>query len=322
MPGVVGHGGAAWACWHPCPAAAPAAGAPAIVTPAGARPAAPFGAAVGDVTGGRAVVWSRSDRPARLFVEWSTRESFEDARRVPGETALEANGLTARLDLEGLPPGQRIVYRVLFQDLRDPRAWSLPVAGSFRTPPAGAADVRLAFSADTCGQGWGIDEARGGLATYESMRGAGPDLFVHLGDTIYADNPLPAEVVLDDGGLWRNLVTPAKAKVAETLDEFRGNHLYNRLDAHVRRFESEVSQVVLWDDHEVLNNWYPGEVLEDPRYTERSVDLLAARARRAFLEMSRLQDNRLIQEAVHRFLVPPSRRRSVVKGLAPEHRAN
>ena len=152
----------------------PAAGAPALVTAESARPAAPYGAAVGDVTGDRAIVWSRSDRPARLFVEWSTRESFADARRVPGEAALEANGLTARLDLEGLPPGQRIVYRVLFQDLRDPRAWSLPVQGSFRTPPAGAADVRLAFSADTCGQGWGIDEARGGLATYESMRRAQP----------------------------------------------------------------------------------------------------------------------------------------------------
>ena len=35
---------------------------------------------------------------------------------------------------------------------------------------------------------------------------------------------------LDDGTLWRNLVTPAKSKVAETLDEFRGNYLYNLLD--------------------------------------------------------------------------------------------
>ncbi len=261
-----------------------AAGAPALVTAESGRPAAPYGAAVGDVTGDRAIVWSRCDRPARLFVEWSTRESFADARRVPGEAAVEANGLTARLDLEGLPPGQRIVYRVLFQDLRDPRAWSLPVAGSFRTPPAGAADVRLAFSADTCGQGWGIDEARGGMRLFESVRQAAPDLFVHCGDTIYADQPLAAERTLDDGSAWRNVVTPAKSKVAETLDEFRGNHLYNRLDANVRRFESEVSQLVIWDDHEVVDNWYPGERLEDPRYTERSVSVLAARARRAFLE--------------------------------------
>jgi alkaline phosphatase D len=280
----------------------PLAGAPAIATPEGARPTAPFGAAVGDVTGDRAIVWSRSDRPARLFVEWSTRESFADARRVAGPAALEADGFTARLDLGGLPPGQRIVYRVLFQDLRDLRSWSRPVQGSFRTPPAGPADVRFAFSADTCGQGWGIDETRGGMRLYESMRRAAPDLFVHCGDTVYADQPLAAERTLDDGTVWRNLVTPAKAKVAETLDEFRGNHLYNRLDPNVRRFESEVSQVVIWDDHEVLDNWYPGEQLEDPRYTERSVSLLAARARRAFLEHVPLRPTPGEPERIYRAL--------------------
>jgi alkaline phosphatase D len=254
------------------------------------------------VTGDRAVVWSRSDRPARLFVEWSTRESFADVRRVPGPAALEADGFTARVDLDGLPPGQRIVYRVFFQDLRDLRAWSLPAQGSFRTPPAGTGDVRLAFSADTCGQGWGIDEARGGMRLYESMRRAAPDLFVHCGDTIYADQPLAAERTLDDGTVWRNLVTPAKSKVAETLDEFRGNHLYNRLDANLRRFESEVAQVVIWDDHEVLDNWYPGERLEDPRYTERSVSLLAARARRAFLEHVPLRPTPGHPERIYRAL--------------------
>jgi alkaline phosphatase D len=275
-------------------------GAPAILTPEAARPKAAYGASVGDVTGGRAVVWSHVDRPARMFVEWSTRASLVDARRVPGPAALEADGLTARLDLDGLPPGQRIAYRVLFQDLRDPGAWSLPVEGSFRTPPTGHRDARIAFSGDTCGQGWGIDEARGGFRTYESMLRAEPDLFVHLGDTIYPDNPLLPEVVLDDGTVWRNLVTPAKAKVAETLDEFRGNHLYNRLDGHLRRFEAAVSQVVLWDDHEVVNNWYPGEVLDDPRYAERSVDLLAARARRAFLEHYPIRRSAVDPERIYR----------------------
>ena len=42
--------------------------------------------------------------------------------------------------------------------------------------------------------------------------------------------------------------------------------------------------MTLWDDHEVLNNWYPSERLDDPRYTEKSVALLAARGKRAFLE--------------------------------------
>ena len=40
-----------------------------------------------------------------------------------------------------------------------------------------------------------------------------------------------------------------------------------------------------WDDHEVTNNWSPSKsLMEDKRYTEKSVPLLAARAARAFHE--------------------------------------
>ena len=42
--------------------------------------------------------------------------------------------------------------------------------------------------------------------------------------------------------------------------------------------------VAQWDDHETCNNWYPGEVLDDDRYTERRCDVLAARGRRAWQE--------------------------------------
>jgi hypothetical protein len=47
-------------------------------------------------------------------------------------------------------------------------------------------------------------------------------------------------------------------------------------------------------------------------------EALSRLARRAFLEMPRLQDNRVIQEAAHRFLVPPSRLRSLVRGAADQ----
>src|SRR5262249_29233594 len=72
---------------------------PALVTPDDARPAVDQGVSVGDVRGDRAIVWSRTDRPARMIVEWSTKESFEDVRRVVGPAALEDTGFTARLDL-------------------------------------------------------------------------------------------------------------------------------------------------------------------------------------------------------------------------------
>jgi len=45
---------------------------------------------------------------------------------------------------------------------------------------------------------------------------------------------------------------------------------------------------------------------------------LSGLARRAFLELPRLQDNRVLQEAAHRFLVPPSRLRSVVRAAADQ----
>jgi alkaline phosphatase D len=265
--------------------------APALVTRERVRPAVPQGVAAGALGDGRALVWSRTDRPARLVVEYATSDRFTDVRRVVGPAALETTDFTARVVLADLPPGERIFYRVSFQDLGDLRVWSEPVVGSFRTAP-GPGDlrpVRLAWSADTVGQGWGINPEWGGLRLYETMRRAEPDVFVHCGDTIYADQPLAAEVRLEDGRLWRNLVTPAKSKVAETLEEFRGNYQYNLLDEHMRRFNAEVAQVVLWDDHEVRDNWYLTRSLEgDPRYQVKSLALLSARARQAFFEYNPL----------------------------------
>jgi alkaline phosphatase D len=117
------------------------------------------------------------------------------------------------------------------------------------------------------------------------MRRDNPDFFIHCGDTIYADGIIPAEIKLDDGTLWKNITTPEKSKVAETLNDFRGNHRYNLLDDNVRRFNAEVAQIWQWDDHEVVNNWSDSKDLSgDARYTEKNVPLLAVRAERAFLE--------------------------------------
>jgi alkaline phosphatase D len=283
-------------------AASSAARAFGIVVQDAGRPATPCGVATGDVADGRAIVWSRTDRPARLIVEYSTTPSFRDPRRIAGPAALEATDYTARVDLSDLPPGQRISYRVHFQDLSDLRVTSVPVEGSFQTPSRQPdRDVVFSFSADCVGQGWGIDPAHGGIALYEAMRRAEPDVFIHLGDTIYADQPLSREVTLDDGSVWRNIVTEAKAKIAQDLADYRGNHLYNFHDEHLKRFASEVSQMVLWDDHEVRDNWYPTQRLDaDARDAVNSVALLAARGKRAFLEYQPLRIDPIDAERIYR----------------------
>lgn len=261
----------------------------ATVTPERTRPGVPHGVQVGEVEADRAVLWSATDRPARLHVEWATTERFADARRVAGPAAGPASAYTARVVLTGLPPGQEIFYRVTFLDLGDLRTASAPAGGRFRTAPRAAGDVTFLWSGDTAGQGWGIDPAWGGFRLYEVMRRTDPDFFVHCGDLVYADNPLRAEVPLPGGGSWRNVVTEAKAKVAETLEEFRGQHAYNLLDAHLRRFNAAVAQYVQWDDHDVTDNWFPARRLdEDPRYTVKEASLLAARARQAMGEFTPL----------------------------------
>jgi len=278
--------------------------APAILGSQAARPSAAFGATAGDVDVDSAIIWSRTDRPSKLVVEYSTTESFAKTNRVVGPAALETSDFTARVDLRALPTNQRIFYRVQFQSLSDLRAWSEPVIGSFTTPARATElrrDVTIAWSADTVGQGWGINPEMGGMRLYEAMRQAGADVFIHTGDTIYADAPLPSEIRLDDGRVWRNIVTPEKSKVAETLDEFRGNHRYNLLDDNVRRFNASLSQFVIWDDHEVLNNWYPTEILgSEMPHSEHSVALLAARAKRAFQEYTPMRFDPTDPERIYR----------------------
>jgi alkaline phosphatase D len=279
------------------------ASAPVVISSERARPTLPSGVQAGDLLGDRAILWAQTDRPARMLVEWATTESFADARRVPGPAALEDADFTAKVDLAGLPPGQRIFYRVTMVDLVDHKLASEPAAGSFWTPPAARKNLRFVWSGDVGGQGWGINPDWGGMKIFEAMRQAEPAFFIHSGDTIYADGPFSPEQAQPDGSMWRNLTTEATSKVAETLAEFRGNYAYNLMDANLRRFNAEVPMLVQWDDHEVLNNWYPHEDLaSDPKkaaYKVTSVDLLAARAAQAFFDYMPIREHPLERRRVY-----------------------
>ncbi len=257
-------------------------GMPAIAR--AGRPVITHGVQTGDVTQSRAIIWSRADRPSRMIVEVAATESFNNPRRIVGPAALEASDFATKIDLTGLPAGEDVFYRVSYQNLSDLAATSEPVVGRLRTAPGDRRDINFVWTGDTAGQGWGIDEAWGGMKGYATMRGQHPDFFIHSGDTIYADNPIEAEVQMPDGGVWKNVIIEEKAKVAETLHEFRGNYKYNLLDEHVRAFNAEVPFYAQWDDHETVNNWYPNEILNDDRYQVKNVALLAARANRAFHE--------------------------------------
>ncbi len=265
------------------------------------RPQISHGVQSGDVGTDGGVVWSRADRPSQMMVEVATTESFANARALPPIAALPESDFTAKMLLENLPAGQDIFYRVRFRDLAHPDIIGEPVVGRFRTAPADRRDVSFVWGGDVAGQGWGINRDDGGMATFAAMRKHRPDFLLHSGDTIYADGVIPAEVKLADGKVWKNVTIPEKAKVAETLDEFRAAHKYNFLDDNVRAFNAEVPIFVQWDDHEVTNNWSISKQLP-AAYKERDITLLAARAARAFHEMYPMRESIVEPGRIYRTL--------------------
>ncbi len=285
------------------------AGAGALMVPAGlamprlsraaTRPVVTHGLQSGDVGMTHGVLWARADRPARAAFEVATTEGFKDARTLPYLDVLPETDYTAKLLVEDLPAGQDIFYRVTFSDLADVNAVSEPMVGRFRTAPASLRDVSFTWSGDTAGQGWGIDLDRGGMKAYATMLNHQPDFFIHCGDTIYADAPLEAEVDLPDGTKWKNVLIEEKAKVAETLAEYRGQYKYNLMDKNVLAFNAQVPMLAQWDDHEVTNNWSDSKTLAEA-YTEKNVRLLAARAARAFHEFMPIAPIAAEQNRVYR----------------------
>ncbi|NKX56384.1 alkaline phosphatase D family protein [Arthrobacter mobilis] len=301
-----------------------AAGAMAVAAPASAatRPGAvpllrrrlslPSGIATGDVTSNSAVLWSRASGPGRLVA--TIRRTDPDGQVLKGKDAFERvlrstwagshTDFTAKIQAQGLPAGSRFQLTLRFED--DNGVLGEAAHGSFTTAggPSGSRNGRgqsFVWTGDTAGQGWGINEEIGGMVGYRAMHRTQPDFFIHAGDTVYADGPIAAKVTEPDGQIWKNLVTDEVSKVAETLDEFRGRHRYTMMDANVRAMYAEVPVIAQWDDHETHNNWWPGERIEDPRYTVRDIDILAARGRQAWQEYMPIADARAVRRGTTGF---------------------
>ncbi len=267
------------------------------------------GFSMGDVSTRDAVLWARSSGRGRLRAQLQAIDEFGQVirgrgqfnRTLRGAWATEQSDYTAKISAQHLPAGTRFAVRIGFED--EFGTWGQTSTGHFTTAASSIGRrnhdaVRaqsFVWSGDTAGQGWGINEEIGGMRAYAAMHATKPDFFIHSGDTIYADGPISAEVVEPDGQIWRNLVTEEVSKVAETLAEFRGRHRYNMLDENVRAMYAQVPVIAQWDDHETHNNWYPGQIIQDERYTVRDVDILAARGRRAWQEYQPIADPRAMR---------------------------
>ena len=178
--------------------------APAFAS-GGTRPVLTHGIQSGDATKDSAIIWTRADRPGRLWVQVSRRPDFRGSRLVRGPVVSPDTDFTGKVRLGNLPSGEKIYYRVKVESLDRAGLFSSPLSGSLRTAPTHRSDIRFVWTGDVVGQGWGIDPAYGGLKLFESMRRRRPDFLLHSGDTVYADGPLAETVTLPDGRSYKRV---------------------------------------------------------------------------------------------------------------------
>ena len=218
----------------------------------------PQGIAVGDVTSQSALLWLRTDGPMMVQFEWAPVAAWDivskigtavaPVARTPLFTTSEETDFTLAIPLEELTPATRYRYYVFVGTKGregTPTEARVAARGEFTTlaDAANSAPVTFAWSGDLGGQ----QRCRRGAAGYpifDVMRAQQLDFFLFLGDTMYGDNLCPSPPN-EPGADFR----------ATTLAEYRARHRDQRGAEALRRFLDSVPVYVIWDDHEVRNNF-------------------------------------------------------------------
>jgi alkaline phosphatase D len=218
------------------------------------------GVASGDVTDRSAVLWTRVDRNTLLKIEVSPDPSFHVTHFKRVVQASAENDFTAKVVASPLLPNQPYFYRWRHGS-------AVSEVGTFTTapPPTASASVRFTWTGDSDGTKVNGLPAWNHFETLDAVRDEAADFFVYLGDTVYPDS------------------VKRTSPPAVTLDEYRDTYKVNRDYAALRDLLGATSSYVIWDDHEVRDD-YAGQTV-DPR--------LYANGREAFLEYLPLVDTTL-----------------------------
>ncbi|MDE0803045.1 MAG: alkaline phosphatase D family protein [Acidimicrobiales bacterium] len=195
----------------------------------------PFGLGVasGDPDASSVVLWTWVDRaPERdLLVEVAADEAFTAiVQRSPVDATVDT-GMTGRATATGLRPDTVYWYRF---------AMDGHVTGPARTrtaPSAGVTpDVELTVGHLSC-----MRRSSGYWTALDDLAAVAPDLVVHCGDYVYES---------DIGG-----VRPDDTPPPTTLDEYRALWRKYKADASLQAAHAVAPWLMVWDDHEVANNY-------------------------------------------------------------------
>jgi len=182
---------------------------------------AAFGAA------GATLIWAGATGARTVRVEYGTDATL--ARRSAGPTVdLAAGaGYTATARLAGLAAGETYHYRLADAGGGEP----LSSIGRFKTAPAGPRTFTFAFSGD-------MHEGYRPFQLFDVIGARDPDFFLHLGDTVYADQP--------------------RKQFVPSLAHYRRKHATIRRDDPLQRFLARHTTFAIWDDHEIEDGAHGG----------------------------------------------------------------
>ncbi len=161
--------------------------------------------------------------------------------------AFVENAFSVHVDVTGLRPGRWYFYRFMAGDEVSP-------VGRSRTaeqPGQGIDRFRLAFG--SCQH-----FEHGYFAAHRHLHDEDLDLMLFLGDYIYE-------------ATWgKDLVRAHVGDEATTLGDYRIRYGQVRTDADLQRLHGAVPWLMVWDDHEVDNDWAAAQSEHlDPRFLER-----------------------------------------------------
>jgi alkaline phosphatase D len=213
----------------------------------------------GDPQPHTAVGWSRMPGATAMHVRL----------RLPGNSAwrnfeapvVNANDSSAKVTLKGLLAGTTFEYELWFTGgTADAQARA---SGRFHTAASDQSfvPVHFAWGGDVGGQNICRD-AVDGYPIFGALGREKLDFFIALGDMVYADNPCLAR------GQLGNAQVAGASEPAVKLEDYWNLWHYNRGDAGLGTFIAQQPYVAIWDDHEVVNDFGPGnDTRSEPPYT-------------------------------------------------------
>ncbi|KNX38890.1 alkaline phosphatase D family protein [Luteipulveratus halotolerans] len=230
-----------------------------------------LGVASGDPLSDRAILWTRlavdpfstaspggmGTAPVDVAWEVAKDATFATVVRSGTVTTTAAGGYAAHVDATGLAAGTAYYYR--FHAKSGTTTYTSPV-GITRTAPApGTKPASLKFVTASCAR---YDQ--GYYHAYQAMADDHPDLVVFLGDYIY-EYPTETGAIRPLKGV-PSITGPDSRGSAyiDTLVEYRIRHAEHKTDKQLQAAHRAAPWIVVYDDHEVRNNWYAENTADDP----------------------------------------------------------